>query len=436
MSFISYPLLRDRNFLTQSPSDPRLLLLLLLLPLSSQSQGYGRTYSAMRKWAGTGSSKEIKRTIADLLWLRCVWALERGEKVNRGGDNNNNDDDDDDNEEEEEEVEEDVYGKMHALAAAIHAADASMTEDDARHQPSLLFLSLAAALREAPTWIAATDAVRTVPLLGEYNGAQGLCQVVFGIFEARLDDIFLHARPVETSTRGEFFARTTNGNGPADSIKKIFKGRVGAKEGIARLVAAAPKQLEEASAKLGFRFPYYCADRSGEGKGGEEGEEEEEEKEKEKEKEEEERRCTPQFLTSIDIEHSLCYFSRVVKGRKTFSGEAVFEVEVVDGCGSTGACGGSSLKGKGKCRVERKKMEIIQYVKRRYAESLHRGVRMPPKSVKFVKLTTRPRGKAAVTYCDKIEKEALEQQIARIKAGGGSGSTSLDVLETRLESLS
>ena len=90
----------------------------------------------MRKWAGTGSSKDIKGAIASLLCLRCAWALERGEKVNRG--------------------DEDVDEEMDALAAAIHAADASVPEEDARHQPSLLFLSLAAALREAPTWKAAT----------------------------------------------------------------------------------------------------------------------------------------------------------------------------------------------------------------------------------------------------------------------------------------
>lgn len=132
------------------------------------------------------------------------------------------------------------------------------------------------ALRQATSWREANEKlVQTLRNVGAYTGAQGLCTLLFGVL--RGDPKLLFGKEYMASGPGSMLQWCGNGPGPADSINRIFGKGVRTLEGIQQLRDGAA----DAFARLNLEFPYLL-EASGEGRP----------------------------LTFVDLEHSLCYFSR------------------------------------------------------------------------------------------------------------------------------
>ena len=133
-----------------------------------------------------------------------------------------------------------------------------------------------AALRQATCWQEANGRLETILRnVGPYTGAQGLCTLLFGVLGG--DPTLLFGKEYKTDGPGSMLEWCGNGPGPAESINLIFGKGVGTLEGIRRLRDGAAEAFE----RLGLEFPY-LGEAGGEGRP----------------------------LTCVDLEHSLCYFSR------------------------------------------------------------------------------------------------------------------------------
>lgn len=134
-----------------------------------------------------------------------------------------------------------------------------------------------AALRQATSWKEANEClIKTLLNVGAYTSAQGLCTLVFGVLCG--DPKLLFGSAYQTDGPGSMLDWCGNGPGPAESIKTIFGKSVGSTlEGIHKLRDGAAG----AFSRLELSFPYL-------GEAGSEG----------------------RALTCVDLEHSLCYFSR------------------------------------------------------------------------------------------------------------------------------
>ena len=147
-----------------------------------------------------------------------------------------------------------------------------------------------AKLRAAKTWKEANQCLKATLLnVGEYTAAQGLCTLVFGVL--RGDVTLLFGKDYTTEGPGSMLEWCGHGPGPATSVKEIFgekrfKGNDATRDGIRELRDGAAAAFE----RLGLKFPYL-------GEAGGEGRE----------------------LTCVDIEHSLCYYSRYLGIREHLS---------------------------------------------------------------------------------------------------------------------
>ena len=142
--------------------------------------------------------------------------------------------------------------------------------------------AVASKVRAARTWEEANLAVQArhggLPLMGPYNAAQGLLTLLHGVCGGDCTHCFDASFDVASMRVWCGF-----GPGPITSIQEIFGGGGSDKEtlsGIRRLQRMADDKFDE----LGLAFPYLLEE---DGK-------------------------TPRPLSCVDLEHSLCYFSRLL----------------------------------------------------------------------------------------------------------------------------
>ena len=162
---------------------------------------------------------------------------------------------------------------------ALHAW---LTPADAEAGPASLLEAVARKVRAARTWEEANLAVQArhggLPLMGPYNAAQGLLTLLHGVCGGDCTHCFDASFDVASMRVWCGF-----GPGPITSIQEIFGGGGSDKEtlsGIRRLQRMADDKFDE----LGLAFPYLLEE---DGK-------------------------TPRPLSCVDLEHSLCYFSRLL----------------------------------------------------------------------------------------------------------------------------
>ena len=127
-------------------------------------------------------------------------------------------------------------------------------------------------LRAASTWEEANLIVQRLKCIGPYSAGQGLCTLAFGAYKGDAAKMFGDSYdPASIRTFCGF------GPGPADSIEQLFGSEKKTLEGIRELVETA----DDTFRRLELPFPYLM-----------------------------EPDGTARPLGCVDIEHSLCYFSR------------------------------------------------------------------------------------------------------------------------------
>ena len=129
-------------------------------------------------------------------------------------------------------------------------------------------------LRKARRWDEANLILQRLKCVGDYTAAQGLCTLVFGAYEGDASQIF-HPNGYDKVSMLDWCA---HGPGPKTSIEAMFGQDANGLAGIRWL----REHSDERFASLGIDFPYLV----GEGGGGR------------------------RELSCVDLEHSLCYFSR------------------------------------------------------------------------------------------------------------------------------
>ena len=137
--------------------------------------------------------------------------------------------------------------------------------------------SVVAELENAKTWEEAIMAVRLLGGAGPFVGGQALLTFLYGVCEG---DVSRFAPSLDVGTMADY---CSYGPGPKKMIVKLWKTpEPNEAEVVARIVWLA-KNADAEFAKLGLAFPYQVEDGR--------------------------RRA----LTAVDMEHSLCYFSRYLK---------------------------------------------------------------------------------------------------------------------------
>ena len=137
--------------------------------------------------------------------------------------------------------------------------------------------SVVAELENAKTWEEAIMAVRLLGGAGPFVGGQALLTFLYGVCEG---DVSRFAPSLDVGTMADY---CSYGPGPKKMIVKLWKTpEPNEAEVVARIVWLA-KNANSEFAKLGLAFPYQVEDGR--------------------------RRA----LTAVDMEHSLCYFSRYLK---------------------------------------------------------------------------------------------------------------------------
>ena len=170
-----------------------------------------------------------------------------------------------------------------------------------KENPSPGKLNLQTAARklwESKTWLEANEVVIRLPGIGNFTGAQGLLRMLYGVFRGDTTKLFN-----KDFDQNSMKYQCLSGNGPVTAVQgNTAKGKMGpglwgggkdVHEAIAWLVDNADAEL----ARLGLDLPY-LAERDSSGA------------------------WQRVALTGIDMEHSLCYFSRLMRARNKFADHA------------------------------------------------------------------------------------------------------------------
>ena len=139
-----------------------------------------------------------------------------------------------------------------------------------------------------------TTVRQSIAGIGNFTGAQGLLRLLYGLFRGKTELLFCADFDTDTMMWECKF-----GNGPIAVIKGkpgrqtgLWNGKKDVLEGIQWLVANAEREFD----RLGLQFPYLPEESCSAGG-----------------------KWARKPMTAIDMEHSLCYFSRLLRARKTFA---------------------------------------------------------------------------------------------------------------------
>ena len=169
--------------------------------------------------------------------------------------------------------------------------------------------SVVAELAASETWKEACAAVQLLSGAGQFVGGQGLLTFAYGVCKS---DFTKFAPRLDVSSMEEF---CSFGPGPKNMVLALWKAKRLDDEEVVARIAWLAKNADAEFAKLGLAFPYQVKDG----------------------------RRRP--LTAVDMEHSLCYFSRYLSAHdKLRAAGAATVYEVLSGPVTNKDCPRPSIK--------------------------------------------------------------------------------------------